>query len=53
MSDKTIQINGWTLYAHPLFLDQLEAMITAVDKARAKDPKSYKRSERQNCSPPS
>jgi len=31
-------------YAHPLFLDQLEAMIAAVEKARQKDPKEYKRS---------
>ena len=42
MTDQTIEINGWTIYAHPLFLDQLEALIAAVEKARAKDPKGYK-----------
>jgi len=29
VNDDTLQINGWTIYAHPLFLDQLEAMIEA------------------------
>ena len=43
MSDAAFQFNGWTIYAHPLFLDQLEAMIAAVEKARKKDPKSYKK----------
>jgi toxin YhaV len=43
VSDDAIEINGWTIYAHPLFLDQLEAMIAAVEKARKKDPKSYKK----------
>lgn len=31
------------IYAHPLFLDQLEAMIAAVERARKKDPKGYKK----------
>ena len=43
MSDNTFEVNGWTIYAHPLFLDQLEAMIQAVEKARKKDPKGYKK----------
>ena len=43
MSDDTFEINGWTIYAHPLFLDQLEVMIEAVEKARKKDPKGYKK----------
>ena len=43
MSDGTFQVNGWTIYAHPLFLDQLEAMTTAVEKARRKDPTGYKK----------
>ncbi|MBV9136987.1 MAG: type II toxin-antitoxin system YhaV family toxin [Hyphomicrobiales bacterium] len=44
MSDGACEIKGWTIYAHPLFLDQLEAMIEAVEKARKKDPKGYKKS---------
>ena len=43
MSDDTFEINGWTIYAHPLFLDQLEAMIGAVEKARKQDPQGYKK----------
>ena len=36
-----ITINGWTLYAHPLFLEQLEKLTAAVEKAKKKDPKGY------------
>lgn len=43
MSDAPFQVNGWTIYAHPLFLDQLAAMTTAVEKARRKDPTGYKK----------
>lgn len=43
MSEEIVEINGWTIYAHPLFLDQLEAMIEAVEKARKTDPKTYKK----------
>jgi toxin YhaV len=34
-------INGWTIYAHPLFLDQLDALIVEVEALRAKDPQGY------------
>jgi toxin YhaV len=34
-------INGWTLYAHPLFSDQLERLTTAVEKAKRKNPATY------------
>jgi toxin YhaV len=36
-----LTINGWTLFAHPLFLDQLETLIAQVEKLWAKDPKGY------------
>jgi toxin YhaV len=36
-----ITINGWTLYAHPLFLSQIETLTIAVEKAAKKDPKGY------------
>jgi toxin YhaV len=32
---------GWTLYAHPLFLGQIEKLTTAVERSREKDPKTY------------
>jgi toxin YhaV len=36
-----VVINGWKIYAHPLFLDQLEALIAEVETLRSKDPKGY------------
>jgi len=36
-------VNGWTLYAHPLFLNQLEASIKKVKALRSRDPTGYKR----------
>ena len=38
-----IVVNGWTIYAHPLLLDQLEKLTTAVEKAKAKDPQGWTR----------
>jgi len=43
VSNEAFEVNGWTVYAHPLFLDQLEAMIKAVEKARKKDQRGYKK----------
>lgn len=39
-----ITVNGWTLYAHPLFLEQLEKLTKAVQKAKKKNPKNYQKS---------
>lgn len=33
--------HGWQLFAHPLFLDQLERLTMVVTEARQKDPKAY------------
>ncbi len=33
--------NGWSLYFHPLFLDQVEELIVQVEKHREKDPTGY------------
>lgn len=45
MASKTdkaaVEINGWRVYAHPLFLDQLEALITEVEALRRKEPQGY------------
>ena len=35
-------VNGWNLFAHPLFLDQVEALISKVEALKAKDYKTYK-----------
>ena len=34
-------INGWTIYALPLFLDQLEVLIVEVKALRTKDLQGY------------
>lgn len=36
-------VNGWTIFAHPLFLDQLDALIQQVDAQCRKDPVGYVR----------
>lgn len=34
-------INGWTILAHPLFLDQIEKLTVAVEREKAKAPNRY------------
>lgn len=34
-------INGWTIFARPLFLEQLEDLLRKVERLRRKDPKGY------------
>jgi len=36
-----MQVGEWRVYAHPLFLDQLDALTKAVDRAGRKDPTGY------------
>ena len=33
--------NGWSIFAHPLFLDQIDKLAAEVERLRAKDPKGY------------
>ena len=42
MSHPQLVVNGWSLFAHPLFLDQVDALSVKVASAKAKDPKTYK-----------
>lgn len=39
-----LEVNGWQLFAHPLFLDQIEKLAGAVEKARARDPRGWRKS---------
>lgn len=39
-----LEVNGWQLFAHPLFLDQIEKLAAAVEKARKKDPRTWRKS---------
>ncbi|MCO6188309.1 type II toxin-antitoxin system YhaV family toxin [Rhizobium sp. L1K21] len=36
-----LQINGWIIKAHPLFLDQLEKLVSAVETLKHKEPSTY------------
>ncbi|MDO5056021.1 MAG: type II toxin-antitoxin system YhaV family toxin [Lautropia sp.] len=38
---KPLVINGWTVFAHPLFLMQLEALAQQVEALKQKDPTGY------------
>ncbi len=35
-------INGWKIFTHKLFLDQLEELLIQVENIKIKDPKNYK-----------
>ncbi len=37
-----MEVNGWTLYLHPLFQQQLEKLVAQVEASMAKDPTGYK-----------
>ena len=37
-----MKVGGWEVYAHPLFLDQLDALTAAVERTRQKDPGEYR-----------
>jgi toxin YhaV len=37
-----VVVNGWTILLHPLLLDELEDLIAAVERLRAKDRKAYR-----------
>ena len=34
-------INGWTIFAHPVFLDEVETLINQVEKLKSEDPVNY------------
>jgi toxin YhaV len=34
-------VHGWSLYAHPLFTAQVEALLTQVEALRQRDPAGY------------
>jgi toxin YhaV len=39
-----VAVNGWELFLHPLFLDQLEKLTASVERARKKDPRGWRKS---------
>lgn len=40
-TSQPLVINGWSIFAHPLFLDQFEELLTAVELLRQNDPQNY------------
>lgn len=36
-------INGWNIFAHPLFLNQFAEILAQVEDLRRKDPKNYQK----------
>lgn len=49
-SDETARapliVNGWSIYAHPVFLDQLEGLIKEVEARKERDSKTWRK---KNC----
>jgi toxin YhaV len=41
--NQTLIINGWRIFAHPLFLDQFEALLEQVESLRQKHPEEYRK----------
>lgn len=41
--NQPLVINGWNIFAHPLFLNQFEELLTQVEHLRQKYPKNYKK----------
>jgi toxin YhaV len=40
-ADPPLVIKGWSIFAHPQFLDTFESLVVQVERLRAKDPKRY------------
>ncbi len=38
---ESLVVNGWTLFQHPCFSDQVDALKDVVEKKRKKDPSGY------------
>lgn len=45
-AEAPLVVNGWSIYAHPVFLDQLEGLIEEVEARKARDPKAW---QKKNC----
>jgi toxin YhaV len=41
--DHPLVINGWSIFAHPLFLEQVEELVRQVINLRSKDANNYKK----------
>ena len=41
--NRTLVVNGWCIYAHPLFIGQLEELSDKVERLRRKYPQNYQK----------
>lgn len=42
MSEKSnLVVNGWTIFLHPLFLDELDLLVSKTEELRKKDPDNF------------
>lgn len=41
--EQLLVINGWNIFAHPLFLNQFEELLTQVEQLRQQYPEDYKK----------
>ena len=44
--------NGWTVYAHPAFLDQFEALVSEVDSLKERNPDTWEMKTPPSAWPP-
>lgn len=40
-TSRPIEVNGWKLYAHPCFTEQLKQLVTRVESLRQSEPETY------------
>jgi len=40
-ADSPLVIKGWSIFAHPQFLDTFDSLVAQVERLRVKDPKGY------------
>lgn len=38
-----VVVNGWSIHAHPIFLDQLEGLIKEVEERKRRDPNAWQK----------
>lgn len=42
-TSQPLVINGWSIFAHALFLDQFEELLSSVELLRKNDPQNYRK----------
>lgn len=47
--DRSVVINGWSIFAHPLFLDQVEDLLVQVETLRQRHPKDERKKRAAKC----